>query len=104
MGFDLSVRFSDPNWYRHNRSHVADLARALPSALDESPGPDEIWLKVPRSDDAWVYEARILLKEDALSIEAMVFSSVFHDEIRQFIAQLSHECPAELIDDDGDPL
>lgn len=104
MGFDLSVRFSDPNWYQHNRSHVADLARALPSALDASPGPDEIWLKDPKSSDLWAYEARILPKKDALLIEVMGFSSVFHHDIREFMARLSRECTAELVDDDGDPI
>lgn len=104
MGFDLSVRFSDPTWYRKNREHIADLARSLPAALSTSPERDEIGLKDPASRDPWDYEARILLTEDALLVEVMGFSSVFHRDIRNFIARLSLECPAELIDDDGEPI
>jgi hypothetical protein len=33
MGFDLSVRFADPEWYPRNRAKVVELGWQLPSAL-----------------------------------------------------------------------
>jgi hypothetical protein len=104
VGFDLSVRFADSTWYPRNRSLVAHIARSLPSALAASPSPTEIWLKDPDSKDPWVYEARILIQPEALLVEVMGFSQIFHRDIRAFIAQLSAETPAELIDDDGERI
>lgn len=103
MGFDLSVRFTDPTWYAKNKSRVAAMARALPSAIRESPSPTEIWLKDPTSRDPWAYEVRLLLKDDALLVEVMGFSAAFHEDVRELVARLSSESPAQLVDDDGEP-
>jgi hypothetical protein len=104
MGFDLSVRFADTSWYHRNRERVAQMARALPSAIGQSPSAEEIWLKDPTSTTTWAYEVRILLKEHALDVEVMGFSSVFHRDVRAFVARISSETRAELIDDDGEPV
>jgi hypothetical protein len=104
MGFDLSVRFADPAWYRRNRERVGAMVRALPSALDISPSDDEVWLKDRDSQDPWVYEARIFLKENDLSVEVMGFSQVFRRDIRGLLARLSEETSAVLVDDDGEAV
>jgi hypothetical protein len=104
MGFDLSVRFSDPQWYRENRSKVIDLANALPSALTESPSNEEVWLKDADSSDPWAYEVRILPREDSLDVEVMGFGGTFHRDVRRFMASLAALTDVLLVDDDGEPV
>jgi len=104
MGFDLSVKFENPACYTANAKRFARMAKELPSTLDSSPNREEIWLKSEGSSDPWGYDARILFKENSLEIEVMGFGSSFHTDIRDFVAQISKECPAVLVDDDGEPF
>ena len=80
------------------------MARALPSAIDKSPGPMEIWLKDPASTHPWVYEVRLLFKDDGAFIEVMGFSSAFHEDVRELMVKISRETQVELVDDDGEPV